>query len=53
MSKLTKEQIDEILEKLKDPYDAKQFLMNAGLIDESGQLTKPYRQEYPGEFINE
>jgi hypothetical protein len=47
--KLSKEQVDDLLEELKDPIKAKQFLMNAGLIDQYGQLTKPYQQIQQGE----
>jgi hypothetical protein len=43
--KLTKQQVDAFLDKLKDPKDALRFLQDAGLIDENGELTKPYRQE--------
>jgi hypothetical protein len=41
---LTKEQVDSVLESLRDPEDARQFLREAGLIDENGELAKPYRQ---------
>jgi hypothetical protein len=40
---LRREQIDALLEKLRDPALARQFLMDAGLIDSDGQLTPPYR----------
>lgn len=42
---LTREQIDALLEKLRDPSLARQFLMDAGLIDAHGQLTRPYRSQ--------
>jgi hypothetical protein len=42
---LTREQIDALLEKLRDPSLARQFLMDAGLIDADGQLTPPYRSQ--------
>ena len=42
--KLTKKQVDGVIESLKDPEDARQFLREAGLIDENGKLAKPYRQ---------
>ena len=42
---LTREQIDALLEKLRDPSLARQFLMDAGLIDADGQLTRPYRSQ--------
>lgn len=40
---LTKKQVDSVLESLKDPEDARQFLREAGLIDENGELAEPYR----------
>ena len=40
---LTKEQVDGVIESLKDPEDARQFLREAGLIDENGELAEPYR----------
>jgi hypothetical protein len=33
------------LEELRDPALARQFLMDAGLIDADGQLTAPYRSQ--------
>ena len=54
---LRREQIDALLEELRDPALARQFLMDAGLIDADGQLTAPYRSqdartawEQPGPF---
>ncbi len=41
--RLTREQVDQLLEDLKEPLKAREFLMDAGLIDENGQLTEPYR----------
>jgi len=45
------------MEELRDPALARQFLMDAGLIDADGQLTAPYRSqdartawEQPGPF---
>lgn len=40
---LRREQIDALLEELRDPALARQFLMDAGLIDADGELTPPYR----------
>lgn len=37
--------LDSFLDKYKDPVAAKRFLIQAGIIDENGQLAKPYRQE--------
>ena len=42
---LTREQIDALLEKLREPSLARKFLMDAGLIDAHGQLTRPYRSQ--------
>ena len=42
---LRREQIDALLEELRDPALARQFLMDAGLIDADGQLTPPYRSQ--------
>lgn len=44
-NQLTPEQIKSFLARYKDPTDARQFLQDAGLIDENGELTKPYRLE--------
>jgi len=37
--------LDSFLDKYQDPVAAKRFLIQAGIIDENSQLTKPYRQE--------
>ncbi|MEB3275666.1 MAG: hypothetical protein VKM92_01755 [Cyanobacteriota bacterium] len=42
---LTREQIDALIKKLRDPSLARQFLMEAGLIDADGQLSSPYRSQ--------
>jgi hypothetical protein len=42
---LRRDQIDALLEELHDPALARQFLMDAGLIDADGQLTPPYRSQ--------
>jgi hypothetical protein len=42
---LRREQIDALLDELRDPALARQFLMDAGLIDSDGQLTAPYRSQ--------
>lgn len=42
---LRREQIDALLEELRDPALARQFLMDAGLINADGQLTPPYRSQ--------
>jgi hypothetical protein len=42
---LRREQIDALLDELRDPAKARQFLMDAGLIDANGQLTPPYRSQ--------
>jgi hypothetical protein len=43
MKQLTEEQVKDLLDKLKNPKDALKFLQDAGLIDDSGELTPPYR----------
>lgn len=48
-NQLTPEQIESFLARHKDPADARKFLQEAGLIDENGDLTKPYRLETPSE----
>ena len=42
---LSREQVDALLEKLRDPSLARKFLMDAGLIDSDGQLSPPYRSQ--------
>jgi hypothetical protein len=42
---LTREQIDALVNKLRDPSLARKFLMDAGLIDAAGQLSGPYRSQ--------
>ena len=44
MAQLTKQQIDALVARLKAPEDARRFLQDAGLIDENGELAKPYSQ---------
>ena len=43
--RLTREQVDAFLARHRDPEDARRFLQEAGLIDENGELAKPYRPE--------
>ena len=42
---LSREQVDALLLKLRDPSLARKFLMDAGLIDADGQLSPPYRSQ--------
>lgn len=42
---LTPEQVESFLDRHKDPADARRFLQEAGLIDENGDLAKPYRPD--------
>lgn len=44
-NRLTQEQVDAFLARYKDPADARRFLQEAGLIDENGELARPYRSE--------
>lgn len=41
--KLHKWSLDGFLNRFKDPVQAKQFLVNAGIIDEEGKLSKQYQ----------
>ena len=42
---LSREQVDALLLKLRDPSLARKFLMDAGLIDADGQLSPQYRSQ--------
>lgn len=42
---LSREQVDALLRELRDPRLAREFLMEAGLIDADGQLSPPYRSQ--------
>lgn len=42
---LSREQVDTLLIELRDPSLAREFLMDAGLIDADGQLSPPYRSQ--------
>ena len=42
---LSREQVDALLLKLRDPSLARKFLMDADLIDADGQLSPPYRSQ--------
>jgi len=44
-NRLTKQHIEEVLKELNTKEKARDFLRDAGLIDENGNLTKPYRRE--------
>ena len=41
--KLCSQQIQRLIEKYSEPEKARQFLMNAGIIDEDGNLMPPYQ----------
>lgn len=43
MNQLEKEQVDKFVDTLIKEGKAKKFLMEAGLIDEDGNLSAPYR----------
>lgn len=45
VKRLTRQQVDDFLDRYKDPADARRFLQEAGLIDANGDLAKPYRPE--------
>lgn len=42
---LSREQVDALLRELRDPSLAREFLIDAGLIDADGQLSPPYRSQ--------
>lgn len=44
-NRLTPEQVEAFLNRYKDPANARRFLQEAGLIDENGELARPYRAE--------
>ncbi len=39
---LRREQVEALIRRLQDPAAARQFLMDAGLINSDGQLAAPY-----------
>ena len=41
--RITEDQVETLIRKLKKPEDAQRFLMNVGIIDADGQLAEPYR----------
>lgn len=41
--RITEDQVETLIRKLKKPEDARKFLMNMGIIDANGQLAEPYR----------
>lgn len=44
-NRLTGQQVDDFLDRHKDPSAARRFLQKAGLIDKNGELAKPYRSD--------
>jgi hypothetical protein len=44
LEKLCSQQINDLIEKYKEPEQARQFLINAGIIDENGDLMPPYQK---------
>jgi hypothetical protein len=42
--KLCSQQINDLIEKYKEPEQARQFLINAGIIDNNGDLMPPYQK---------
>jgi hypothetical protein len=40
---LCSQQINDLIERYKEPEQARQFLMGAGIIDENGDLMPPYQ----------
>ncbi len=43
--RLCSQQIQQLIEKYSEPEKAKQFLVNAGIIDEDGNLMPPYQPD--------
>ena len=41
--RLCSQQIQRLIEKYSEPEKARQFLVNAGIIDENGNLMPPYQ----------
>jgi hypothetical protein len=41
--RLCSQQINDLIERYKEPEQARQFLMEAGIIDENGDLMPPYQ----------
>jgi hypothetical protein len=41
--RLCSQQINDLIERYKEPEQARQFLMEAGIIDENGGLMPPYQ----------
>ena len=41
--RITEDQVETLIRKLKKPEDTRKFLMNVGIIDANGQLAEPYR----------
>jgi hypothetical protein len=41
--RLCSQQIQHLIEEYSEPEKARQFLMNAGIIDEDGKLMPPYQ----------
>ena len=42
--KLCSQQINDLIERYKEPEQARQFLREAAIIDENGDLTPPYQK---------
>lgn len=42
---LTREMVEQIINEIDTPEKARQFLQDAGLLDENGDLAPPYRPE--------
>jgi hypothetical protein len=43
--RLCSQQIERLIEDYKEPEKARQFLMDAGIIDENGNLMPPYQSD--------
>jgi hypothetical protein len=48
--KLCSQQIQRLIEEYSEPEKARQFLVNAGIIDEDGNLMPPYQPDLQDEL---
>jgi hypothetical protein len=48
--KLYSQQIQRLIEEYSEPEKARQFLVNAGIIDEDGNLMPPYQPDLQDEL---
>jgi len=53
--KLSSEEVENFLSRYRDPEDARNLLIEMGMIDEHGDLTPPYKKppEEPEDFVDQ